>query len=322
MVEIRIKMSEYKYLTPILLESLEELLSKPRKAIHVSDTNGCARQHVFKYLDPVPLKPIEMKFFAQGRGIHGYYEGLFVRHPDRFSEHEVWLSRKTLKIFQVIDPEGRKLLLEISIQKKWIEFFYSIGDMSKIIQYKDGLAIRENSYNEYLIKNGIDPQNDIVAHIDLYDRQTNQPYEMKSKEKAEKESPEPIHVKQVKRYMALLDAEHGGVWYHLILNHTDNPYKEFPIHMDEAERKKVLEDLLNDSNKLALAKERKDPSIARHVMLDGPDWDWACKYVSKSGVEYIKCPYYKQCRDMVYPPRKSGPDAGNDPNLLKQYGVE
>ena len=315
-------MSEYKRLTPILLDSLEELLSKPRKAIHVTDTNGCPRQNVYKYLDPVPLKPIEMKYFAQGRGIHGFYEGLFVRHPDRFSEHEVWLSRKTHKIFQVIDAEGRKTMLQISLSKKWLEFYSSLGDMNQVRDYKHSLTILEDVYNNYLIKNGINPDNDIVAHIDLYDRQTNQPYEMKSKEKAEKLSPEPIHVKQVKRYMALLDAEHGGVWYHLILNHTENPYAEFPVHMDKEERKQVLENLIVDSDKLALAKERKDPSIARHVMLDGSDWDWACRYVSKNGTVYEKCPYYKQCKDLVYPKRMSGSDAGNSPDLLAKYAVD
>jgi hypothetical protein len=281
---------EYVPIIPILIESLEEVYNKPRPGNHVSDIVICPRERVFQSIDPMPKTMRELNFFTSGRAVHEAYQELFTLFPGRFQEREVWVSRKTKIVVQL--------------------------DESDLI-----LKDNRSEFREFLKSKGIDMDNDIVAHIDLYDSVNNQPYEAKSSRTAGLTKPKEFHIAQVKYYMALVDAEWGGVFYQFLNHFEDKPFAEFPVHMDKAERQQTLDRLVREIDNYDHAVKMQDPSLARHVMNDGRDWNWKCwseEWVNKkpTGKKIPQCAYYDKCLEMI---AAKGRDAGMSPDLIAKY---
>lgn len=296
---------EYIPIIPILIESLEETYNKPRAGYHVSDIVICPRASVFSKIDPVPLGMRELNFFTSGRAVHEAYQELFTMFPGRFQEREVWVSRKT------------KIILQLD---------------------ENDLALKKHpeEFKSFLSNRGIDMDTDIVAHIDLYDAVNNQPYEAKSSRTKGLEKPKTFHIAQVKYYMALVDAEWGGIFYQFLNHFEDKPFAEFPIHMSKEERRETLDKLIMEIDNYDKALKARNPSSARHVMDMGREWNWKCWNEDwKTKLRTASCPYINECCKMQgkstedilgireREPRKeekrSGPDAGASPDLLAKY---
>ena len=66
-------------------QSVRSWLSKERFGYHVSDALMCARQHVFKTMNPIPLTEREIELFNYGKSIHkSFADALYYYNPTRF----------------------------------------------------------------------------------------------------------------------------------------------------------------------------------------------------------------------------------------------
>jgi CRISPR/Cas system-associated exonuclease Cas4 (RecB family) len=129
--------------------------------------------------------------------------------------------------------------------------------------------------------------NGIESHIDIYDKKNNIPIEAKSMRKASVEQPKEHHVKQLKAYMAITDAEKGIILYQLLLHFKDRPFAEF-VHTMTADQRQKERDWLNlEYHYLKLALASRKPELARHVMYDAA-YNWQC----------ANCPYLQKCQDI------------------------
>lgn len=130
-----------------------------------------------------------------------------------------------------------------------------------------------------------DKENDITAHIDIYDQKNNIPVECKGIRKASIEQPYTFHVQQLKYYMAMTGAEKGIILYQLIMHFKDKPFKEFLITLDEVQRAAEKQKLLREAKAFARAVKAKDPMLAHGIIKD-EDLNWKCD----------DCPLIKQCQ--------------------------
>jgi hypothetical protein len=55
----------------LMQEAMEERFSKPRSGHHVTDIVMCARQRVYREIDPVPIGAKTVSIFSAGKAIHG-----------------------------------------------------------------------------------------------------------------------------------------------------------------------------------------------------------------------------------------------------------
>ena len=165
----------------------------------------------------------------------------------------------------------------------------------------------------------------VEGHVDMYDKMYNVPIEAKTRRVAKADKAKSFHYEQLEYYQAILNAPEGVILYQLLINFGDNPWVEFPSTMTETERKEQLKKLEREAESFYKARVKQDPSLARHVMDDPTFNSWLCweeewKDKKPTGKKTARCPYYEQCLKMNQ--KRSGSDAGNSPDLLKQYGVE
>lgn len=130
----------------------------------------------------------------------------------------------------------------------------------------------------------------LVAHVDLYDKINNVPFEMKTYRGKNPDAPKAHQVAQLKGYMAMLGADKGYVVF-LLMNNFDEPlFKEFEITMTALEREQILDYLLIAAQSFNMAIKHKDAEIAPHFYYDSvANKDhWKCRY----------CNYTKECEAM------------------------
>jgi len=129
--------------------------------------------------------------------------------------------------------------------------------------------------------------NDLVAHIDIFDRETGVPIEAKSARIKNIEKPKPHNLKQLEAYMAMTDSDKGIILYQCLMHFEDKPFVEFEHTMTRAQRQATLDGLRNDADLLKYGIEQKAPSVIRHIAYDA-DYNWLCR----------SCPYNKKCEVM------------------------
>ena len=129
--------------------------------------------------------------------------------------------------------------------------------------------------------------NDLVAHIDIFDRETGVPIEAKSARIKNIEKPKPHNLKQLEAYMAMTDSDKGIILYQCLMHFEDKPFVEFEHTMTRAQRQATLDGLRNDADLLKYGIEQKAPSVIRHIAYDA-DYNWLCR----------SCPYAKKCEVM------------------------
>src|ERR1041385_4684180 len=78
--------------------------------------------------------------------------------------------------------------------------------------------------------------NDLVAHIDIFDRETGVPIEAKSARIKNIEKPKPHNLKQLEAYMAMTDSDKGIILYQCLMHFEDKPFVEFEHTMTRAQR--------------------------------------------------------------------------------------
>lgn len=263
-------------LPPAPLTSIEEELmndftialfkkyDRGRVGVHVSDITLCPREAVFRRLDPKEITIQELSFFIMGEANHATYQALSKEYPDKYNqEQEVWLTKD--KIVHVLPRE----VYELAHNQDTFE-----------------------QYLEELEKRGIDIEEDLVAHIDLYNKQCNMPIEIKTYRGTNLEEPKKHQAEQLKAYATMLDADTGLMFYQLT-NNFDELYKHFPLTFTKEEKRAKLIALMVDRAKFVKAMQARNPSLARHIANDpmfmvypkkGTPYNWkcrSCKYKDK-----------------------------------------
>lgn len=121
---------------------------------------------------------------------------------------------------------------------------------------------------------------DLEAHIDLFDSATRTPLELKTARVADMVQPKPHYLKQLHRYMAMTNSLNGNVIVFMI-NHfqskinKDTPLKEWPITFTPEQLLEAKVQLLRDKTMFKIALDAKDPAKAHGVMLD-KELNWLC----------------------------------------------
>jgi CRISPR/Cas system-associated exonuclease Cas4 (RecB family) len=236
-----------------LTEALDKLYNQRRQGIHVSDVTMCPRKAIFRRLNPSKTTPTELNFFTLGKSLHQAAQDLTEVFPQYTQEMEVWLTKK-----------GQT------------EFVYS-----KKEDFDD-----EEDYREYLQMRGIDPDNDLVAHIDLYNKQENIPIEMKGIRKASIDAPKDFHIQQLKYYMAMTNSNHGIILYQLLMHYKDKPFKEFYVSMTDKQLAEERRTLIQEAKSFGNALRLNNPKLARNVLED-ENLNWLCD----------RCQFLKQCQE-------------------------
>ena len=128
----------------------------------------------------------------------------------------------------------------------------------------------------------------IVASPDLVDLDRKTVIELKTTDpKADTFLPKMHNMFQLMAYMAVLDYADGVLWYHIITRKKpDGLWREFHIHLNDAQRADIRAELLEDAQRFEQALEEENPHLARHVADDPTLNTWMC-----TGY----CPYYKKC---------------------------
>jgi len=125
----------------------------------------------------------------------------------------------------------------------------------------------------------------LIGHIDIYNKQSKIVIEAKSMRVAKCEAPKPHHIAQIKAYMAITGSQYGILFYQLLLNYDDDPFREFEVSITNEERKRILEQLEQDVYNLEYAIDMKDPSKARTLDLADDGFNWLCN----------SCSYINEC---------------------------
>lgn len=140
--------------------------------------------------------------------------------------------------------------------------------------------------------------NDIVFHPDVVWKPHNVVIEIKTaRTDSVIKEPKAGHIRQLKYYMAVLNAPYGILQY-IIMNKYDKDL--FPVHyitLEHDEREKILEQLQADGEELRAGIELKDPSLVGHIarneeyiqrLPSGYEYNWLCK----------GCQFKEECNEM------------------------
>jgi hypothetical protein len=128
----------------------------------------------------------------------------------------------------------------------------------------------------------------ISGHIDIYNKTKNIPTEFKTyRGKTADKLPKLHQVDQLKTYITAMDAEKGLLVYQLLMRFEGSPFEIFEIKMTKEEKQAFAKAKIEDGLRLAIAKARKQPALARHVMND-PNMNWLC----------VECPFLEACKKL------------------------
>jgi len=252
-----------------------------RQKINVCKTKGCE-------LEPIPnSKMCEKHYFPRNEPqnqllipdmLQALYNKYRKKDEEREKDGKIHISSINLcmreSVFRRLKPEPmtpRKL--------KWFTNGSAIHEKAQ--------ALLEEFPDKYEKEKEVTLGKNIVAHIDLYNKEKKIPIEAKSLSGAGEEAPKNFHVNQLKMYMALTDADVGVMFYDPLLDFTDEAFSEWTIRMNQSERAKMLQEIETKAELYALAVERKDPSVASHIAYD-PEYNWHCSY----------CTYVAECTEM------------------------
>jgi hypothetical protein len=183
-------------------------------------------------------------------------------------------------VFKAIDPLPItfKQINTTSIGKAAHQAFY------RLMKRFPGRFISE-MYIEHKTVNGM---------VDLYDKKEHIPIDLKTtKLKIRLEKPRHWDAEQTKYYMAILDRPIGVIIYQYVSECSNEPFQEFVLQMSPSDTKLQMQKLLKEAESLQLAKNAKDPSLARHIAYDR-ELNWMC----------AECPYAKSCEEMRTAERK------------------
>lgn len=199
-----------------------------------------------------------------------------------------------------------------------------------LMYFYDGEAVDEKTRKEFAeIMGG---NYDVDAHVDygpitgtpdLVDLDRKRIIELKTTDpSAHTRLPKNANLRQLMLYMALMDYEHGTLWYHIITRKKDNElWYEFEISLSAANRTELRALLIQDGERQYNAKVERDPYAARHVA-DDPDLNWLCK-------DARYCPYAEKCPEgfafkeqwfIDHPPKAKAGAKINLKDLEKKYG--
>jgi CRISPR/Cas system-associated exonuclease Cas4 (RecB family) len=130
----------------------------------------------------------------------------------------------------------------------------------------------------------------VQAHVDLYDKVYNVPFEMKTYRGKDPSAPKAHQLTQVMAYMAMLGASRGYVVFLLMNNFEEPLFKEFEVTMDAEERKNMLEWIVINAKAFEIAVNHKDAELAPHIYYDSivNKDQWKCRY----------CKYQGECSEM------------------------
>jgi hypothetical protein len=137
----------------------------------------------------------------------------------------------------------------------------------------------------------------VVAHVDLYHKETGTVIELKTTgSPAIMKSPPVAHIRQLKTYMSLLDSNRGILLYLLTSDKNNEYFQEWQVTWaNPNERQDILDKLDKAATELSKGFESGDPSQVRHIYYDK-------QYISRwTGVNWMcrnYCPYSEQCREM------------------------
>lgn len=221
-----------------LKTSLFVKFNQAREGIHVSDINLCARETVFRRLNPEQLTDRDLNVFTSGRAIHDAIQTLAEYYKEYTIEKEINFNPLENKWTKDID--GADL---ITI-KAHIDIYDSVNNIP--IEAK---TVRKKS-------------------LGTYDKST---------KRYSDDKPKPFNVEQLQMYMALTDSDIGYLVYQLLLNFDDNPFVIFEVKMSKNERVAMLRDMVYKGVNLHKGIEEKNPALTSHIA-DDINKNWKCNY--------------------------------------------
>lgn len=221
-----------------LKSSLFVKFNQAREGIHVSDINLCARETVFRRLNPEQLTDRDLNVFTSGRAIHDAIQIIASHYPEYEIEREI--------NFNPSENEYTKDIIGIKdlIIKAHIDLF----DTEKNIPIEAKTVRKKN--------------------LGTYDKSTKKYSDEKAK---------PFNVEQLQMYMALTDSDIGYLVYQLLLNFDDNPFTVFEVRMSKNERIAMLRDMVYKAVNLRKGIEEKNPAVTNHIA-DDINKNWKCDY--------------------------------------------
>lgn len=132
----------------------------------------------------------------------------------------------------------------------------------------------------------------IVAHIDMYGKNRNLPFELKtyrvSPHNIPTHTPPSSQWDQLRFYMAMTKSNHGVLLGQYINEFNKSPFVPRYLHMTDMQLEEQLIELERRALALKRALDAGDPSLAPHVWNDEEKRKYMCK----------NCPYQIPCEQM------------------------
>lgn len=189
------------------------------------------------------------------------------------------------KIFEIVNPKGQSYQAKENTRKG--------RDIHKQIQR----WLKKSFPEVYEIERSVQFKNLIFGSIDVYDKKLDIVIEIKvsPKEKTVNsswdEKPRTWDVEQLKYLMAMNNTSRGKII--LVFPNGMITVKEFDHIMLEGEKKRYLMKLDENAKSFLIAKNSRDPGLAKHVFFDG-NLNWLCQRKGE-----VMCPYFFQCMSMI-----------------------
>lgn len=229
-----------------LKSSLFVKFNQAREGIHVSDINLCARETVFRRLNPKQLTNRDLNVFTSGRAIHDAIQTLAEYYKEYTIEKEINFN---------------------PLENKWTKDI----DGADLITIKAHIDIYDSVNNIPIEAKTVRKKN-----LGTYDKSTKKYSDEKAK---------PFNVEQLQMYMALTDSDIGYLVYQLLLNFDDTPISEdktspfviFEVKMTNNERVAMLRDMVYKAVNLHKGIEEKNPALTSHIA-DDINKNWKCQY--------------------------------------------
>jgi len=133
----------------------------------------------------------------------------------------------------------------------------------------------------------------IVAHVDLYHKETGIAIEVKTTgSPAIMRSPSISHIRQLKTYMSFLESPRGILLYLLT---SDEYFQEYGLTWAYPnERQVILDKLDKDATELSKGFESGDPSQVRHIY----NKEYISRWTTQNWMCRNYCPYSEKCAIM------------------------
>lgn len=141
----------------------------------------------------------------------------------------------------------------------------------------------------------------VMAHIDIYDKKNNIPYELKTAtpfrlDSFYKKLPKKHNLTQLQMYMASTGATVGYLIYYVLTDYNES-FCSFEVLLSSTDRQKILNNMKATVERFEKALAEKNPNLADSAASD-EELVWYCQYCPFKSLQYCKDGYNAEIKKM------------------------